>query len=91
MRRQMSLSEFDGQPNEPWKVDMAYLRSRDGKIYNVPDDELEKFEIPAERLKQVLSELDAAEGQGDVQPYGWRDCAPHRWRNHWRNCWRNCY
>ena len=75
---------------------MAILRSVDGKFFDVPDKELDKFEVPAEQVKELLG----AAGQmgeagpaapmpqaqsGDVDPY-W--C----WRN-WRNCycWRNCY
>lgn len=39
---------------------MAILRSVDGKFYEVPDKDLEKFEIPADQLKDKLG--DQAEG-----------------------------
>lgn len=71
---------------------MAILISRDGRFYDIPDSELSGLEIPAEKLEDVLSEMDPGGTDGGVQPYGWKDCAPrHRWRNNWRNCWRNCY
>lgn len=68
---------------------MAILRSSDGKFYDIPDSELSSMEVPAEKLKEVLSEMGPEGGQGDVQPYGWG--WRNHWRNHWRNCWRNCY
>lgn len=41
---------------------MAILRSVDGKFFEVPDDDLEKFEVPPEKVKNVLDELDQEEG-----------------------------
>ena len=41
---------------------MAILRSVDGKFFEVPDDDLEKFEVPPEKVKNVLDELDQGEG-----------------------------
>jgi hypothetical protein len=73
---------------------MAILRSLDGKFYEVPDKDLENYEMPEERVKEIVGPSAGQGGSGDVDPYGWkiyfggwRNC----WRN-WRNCgWRNCY
>lgn len=71
---------------------MAILRSVEGKFYEVPDKELSKLEVPAEKVKDLIGPEGGAGApgpqagpSGGVDPY-W--C----WRN-WRNCycWRNCY
>lgn len=71
---------------------MAILRSVEGKFYEVPDKELSKLEVPADKVKDIIGNEgnpgapgpQAGPSEG-VDPY-W--C----WRN-WRNCycWRNCY
>ena len=44
---------------------MAILRSVDGKFYEVPDKDLEKFEIPADQLREKLGDAaEAAPGPG---------------------------
>ena len=43
---------------------MAILRSVDGKFYEVPDKNLEKYEIPADQLKDKLGDMDQAAGPG---------------------------
>ena len=76
---------------------MAILRSADGKFYDVPDDELSNYEIPADQVKGMLAAGPQGpgpgpgpgvgpQGGGAVQPYGY--CPP--WRNCFRNCFRNC-
>jgi hypothetical protein len=55
------------------RYEVAILRSVDGKFFEVPDDELENFEVPPEKVKQVLEELDSMEGPemaGPVQGGG---------------------
>lgn len=37
---------------------MTLLSSREGKFYDVPEGDLSKFEVPAKKVKQILSELD---------------------------------
>lgn len=38
---------------------MAVLRSIDGSFFEVPDDQLEQFRVPPERVKELLrSEMD---------------------------------
>ncbi len=40
---------------------MAILRSVDGKFYEVPDKSLDKFEIPADQLREKLGDQAQAE------------------------------
>lgn len=40
---------------------MAILRSVDGKFYEVPDKDLEKYEIPADQLREKLGDQAQAE------------------------------
>ena len=79
---------------------MAILRSSDGRFYEVPDDQLEEFEIPADQVKGMLGAAGmgpapSGGGGGEVQPYGycppWRNCF-RNFRNNFRNCsqFRNC-
>ena len=35
---------------------MAILRSVDGKFYEVPDKDLEKFEVPADQVREKLGD-----------------------------------
>lgn len=48
---------------------MAILSSRNGKFYEVPDKDLGKYELPAEKVKEVLGGMEPG-GEGDVEPYG---------------------
>lgn len=48
---------------------MAVLSSRNGKFYEVPDADLKKYELPAEKVKEVLAGMDEGAGPG-VEPYG---------------------
>ena len=43
---------------------MAILRSVDGKFYEVPDKDLEKFEIPADQVREKLGDQAQAEPGG---------------------------
>ncbi len=86
---------------------MAILRSASGKFYEIPDDELNQYEVASDLVAQVAGmagEGGAPEGEGPeggeaegggggagVEPYGYYRRRRHYWRNHWRNCWRNCY
>ncbi len=47
---------------------MAILRSVDGKFYEVPDKDLEKFEIPADQIKDKLGDAAQAEPGGPGGP-----------------------
>lgn len=76
---------------------MAILRSVDGKFYEIPDEELGEFEVPAEKVNELMAamgggEPEGPEGEGGVDPYHhrWRR-RRYYWRNCWRNYWRNCY
>ncbi|MGI9382993.1 MAG: hypothetical protein ACR2PO_07550 [Methyloligellaceae bacterium] len=73
---------------------MAILRSVDGRLYDVPDDQLTDYEVPADKVNELMSEMGEGEaGGGGVEPYGWGRYRRRRyyWRNCWRNYWRNCY
>jgi len=65
----------------------------DGSFYNVPDEELDQFLVPADEVKSKLGshlEKSPAPEADEVEARRprWRNC----WRNCWRrNCWRNCY
>jgi len=41
---------------------MTVLSSKEGKFYDVPEDVLKKHEVPAERVKEILAELDSEMG-----------------------------
>ena len=43
---------------------MTVLSSKEGKFYDVPDDVLKKHEVPAQRVKEILAELDSEMGPG---------------------------
>ena len=47
---------------------MAILRALDGKFYEVPDDQLGGFEVPADELKQKLQDSGDAGPQGPGGP-----------------------
>jgi len=48
---------------------MAILSSKNGKFYEVPDGDLKKYELPAEKVKEVLAGMGGEGGPG-VEPYG---------------------
>ncbi len=74
---------------------MAILRSVDGRLYDVPDDQLGNYEVPAEKVGELMAEAGGEPGPegggGGVDPYGIHIHFGHRRRRRWRNCWRNCY
>ena len=49
---------------------MAILSSRNGKFYEVPEKDLSKYELPADKVKEVLGEMDEGHGGPGVEPYG---------------------
>ncbi len=49
---------------------MAILRSVDGKFYEVPDKDLDKFEIPSDQVREKLGDLGQASGPGGAGPGG---------------------
>ena len=49
---------------------MAILSSRNGKFYEAPDKDLGKYELPAEKVKEVLGEMDEGPHGPGVEPYG---------------------
>ena len=49
---------------------MAILRSVDGKFYEVPDKDLEKFEVPADEVREKLGDMGAAGAGGPALPVG---------------------
>ena len=53
---------------------MAILRSSDGKFYDVPDDEAHKYEVPREKVKDLLSKAGGppSGGPGGGGPGGGR-------------------
>jgi len=52
---------------------MTLLRSKEGRFYDLPEDSLKKYEVPAQRVKEILAELESETGgsEGDVEPYGY--------------------
>jgi len=48
---------------------MAVLSSRNGKFYDVPDADLKKYELPAEKVKEVLAGMEGGPGGPGVEPY----------------------
>ncbi len=52
---------------------MTILSSRDGRLYDFPDGYLKKHEVPADKVKAILAEMDDGmdAGSGDVEPYGY--------------------
>jgi len=56
---------------------MTILSSIDGKFYDVPDEECGRYEVPADKVKDVLEAMDSELGgeHGGVAPYG--APAPH--------------
>lgn len=49
---------------------MAILRSVDGRFYEVPDDKLEAFAVPEDKVKEKLQQAGAEEGGPDGGPPG---------------------
>lgn len=49
---------------------MAILRSVDGKFFEVPDKDLDKFEIPADQLREKLGDAAEAGPGGPGGPAG---------------------
>ena len=47
---------------------MAILRSSDGKFYDVPDEEAHKYEVPREKVKDLLSKAGGPPGGGGGGP-----------------------
>ena len=47
---------------------MAILRSVDGKFYEVPDDKLDAFLIPEDKVKEKLNEAGAGQACGGGGP-----------------------
>jgi hypothetical protein len=43
---------------------MAILRAMDGKFYDVPDEQAKKFEVPREKVKDVLAKAGTPPGGG---------------------------
>jgi hypothetical protein len=50
---------------------MAILSSIEGKLYDLPESEMKKFEVPANKVKDVLAGLEVDAPDGDVEPYGY--------------------
>lgn len=47
---------------------MAILRAMDGKFYDVPDAEASKFEVPREKVKELLEKAGGPGPQGGPGP-----------------------
>jgi hypothetical protein len=43
---------------------MAILRSLDGKFYDIPDEEAPKYEVPREKVKELLAKAGPGPGGG---------------------------
>ena len=55
---------------------MAILRAMDGKFYDVPDDEASRFEVPREKVKELLEKSGVPAPQGGPGPGGQRGGPP---------------
>ena len=54
---------------------MAILQSNNGQFYQVPDEEAEKFLVPADKVEETLR----AAGAGYIPGNAWLyDCRPSR-------------
>ncbi|MBI5684343.1 MAG: hypothetical protein HZC54_04625 [Verrucomicrobia bacterium] len=71
---------------------MALMKSIDGRLYNVPDEEAARYLIPAEKVADTLKEAGlqapaeagpASQQAGQVQAYGWHGHHGHH------GCYRN--
>ena len=60
---------------------MPVLQAMDGKFYDIPDDQASQFEVPREKVKELLEKAGApapqggggpgpGQGQGQMQPQG---------------------
>ncbi|MGI9385616.1 MAG: hypothetical protein ACR2PO_20900 [Methyloligellaceae bacterium] len=45
---------------------MAILRSVDGKVYEIPDDNLSQFELPEELVSQISGAMDPGSKAGPI-------------------------
>ena len=49
---------------------MPVVQSMDGKFYDIPDDQASQFEVPRERVKELLEKMGAPAPQGGPQGGG---------------------
>ena len=47
---------------------MAVLRALDGKFYDVPDEQAKKFEVPRDKVKDLLAKTGGSPGPGRPGP-----------------------
>ena len=77
---------------------MSLMKSIDGRLYNVPDEQAARFLIPADKVADTLKEaglqVPAGAGQasqeaGQVQAYGWHGHHGHHGGHHggWGGGW----
>ncbi len=62
------MPEPTTQPSEERKTHMAILQSIDGRFYQVPEDEAEKFLVPADKVEETLRASGAAQPQAAAAP-----------------------
>lgn len=72
---------------------MAILRSAEGKFYDVPDEELANYEVPADQVNEMIS--GGGFGQGPAPGPGpgggpGEGVQPYHYCGFFRNRFRNC-
>jgi hypothetical protein len=50
------------------KPNMAILQSNDGRFYQIPDDEADRFLVPADKVEETLASIGASQPQGMAPP-----------------------
>ncbi len=71
---------------------MALMKSIDGRLYNVPDEQAVGFLIPADKVADTLKAADIeapASGQAGQQGSGQVQAYHHGCYRNWGGCYRN--
>jgi hypothetical protein len=67
---------------------MALMRSIDGRLYNVPDEEAAKYLIPAEKVAETLKQA-GLQGPTEAGPQEAGQVQAYGWHGHHHGCYRN--
>jgi hypothetical protein len=66
------VTELEPQEEPKGGKLMAILQSVDGKFYEIADKDLEKYEVPADKVKDILAEMGPPKGGPAGGPGGMR-------------------